>query len=353
MKNADRFDAACSAILSVSHEKEGIGTQGEKTLHAVFKRYYEPDPAFHEVKTGGFIADVRRDGRIVEIQTHGLYRMKKKLTAFLSDYDVTVVHPIPHTRTVRWIEGDGSFSPKRKSPKTGKYADAVSELLGIRDLLLHPRLSVVLSLCDCNDYKVRSGKVGRKRGAMRYERIPTALVSELRLSSPRDYLAFLPENKVTVVHPIPRARTVRWIEKDGSLSEKRKSPKTGKFTDAVSELLGIRDLLRDPHLTVVLSLVDCNDYKVRSGKVGRKRGAMRFERIPTALVSELRLSSPADYLAFLPPELPDVFTSADVARAGKLHRDDATSLLFLLYVVGVVDRIGKNEQRYYLYRRLL
>ena len=245
MNDPDRFSRACSTVLSTSHEKEGIGTQGEKTLHAVFKNYYEPDPAFHEVKTGSFIADIRRDNTIVEIQTHGLYRMKKKLTAFLPEYEVTVVHPIP------------------------------------------------------------------------------------------------------------RARTVRWIEKDGTLSEKRRSPKTGKYADAVSELLGIRDLLRDPHLTVILSLVDCNDYKVRSGKVGRKRGAMRFERIPTALVSELSLSSPADYLAFLPPDLPDVFTSADVARLGKLHRDDAGSLLFLLYAVGAVDRIGKNERRYYLYRRLL
>ena len=245
MNDPDRFSRACSTVLSTSHEKEGIGTQGEKTLHAVFKHYYEPDPAFHEVKTGGFIADIRRDGSIVEIQTHGLYRMKKKLAAFLPDYEVTVVHPIPH------------------------------------------------------------------------------------------------------------ARTVRWIEKDGTLSEKRRSPKTGKYADAASELLGIRDLLLDPHLSVVLSLVDCNDYKVRAGKVGRKRGAMRFERIPTGLVSELRLSSPADYLAFLPPDLPETFTSSDVARAGKLHRDDASSVLLLLHVVGAVERIGKNEQRYYLYRRLL
>lgn len=242
MNDADRFDAARSAVLSTAHEKTGIGTEGEKTLHAIFKRYYEPDPAFHEVKTDGFIADVRRDGRIVEIQTHGLYRMKKKLAAFLPVYDVTVVYPIPRVRTVRWIEPDGTLSDKRKSPKTGKYAAAASELLGIRDLLPHPRLTVVLSLCDCNDYKVRQGKVGRKRGAMRYERVPTALVSELSLSTPRDYLALLPEG------------------------------------------------------------------------------------------------------------LPDVFTSADVSKLGKLRRDDASALLLLLHHVGAVERVGKNERRYYLYR---
>lgn len=242
MTDADRFAAACSTVLSRSHEREGIGTQGEKTLHAVFKYYVEPDSSFHEVKTGGFIADIRRDGRITEIQTRGLYRMKKKLAAFLSDYDVTVVHPIPRTRTVRWIERDGGFSPKRKSPKTGK------------------------------------------------------------------------------------------------------------FTDAVRELLGIRGFLRHPRLTVVLSLVDCNDYKVRSGKVGRKRGAMRFERVPTALVSELRLSSPRDYLTLLPAGLPEIFTSADVSESGKLRRDDASSLLLLLFSLGVLERIGRNEKRRYLYR---
>ena len=242
MNDADRFASACSAVLSTAHEKEGIGTEGEKTLHAVFKTYYEPDPAFHEVRTGRFIADIRREGEIVEIQTAGLYRMKKKLAAFLPDYRVTVVHPIPRVRTVRWIERDGSFSDKRKSPKTGKYLDAVSELLGVRDLLAHPNLSVVLSL------------------------------------------------------------------------------------------------------------VDCNDYKVRSGKIGRKRGAMRFERIPTALVSELRLSTPRDYLTFLPADLPDVFTSADVVRLGKMHRDDATALLLLLFTLGAVERLGKDEKRYYLYR---
>ncbi|MBP5610941.1 MAG: hypothetical protein J6X72_06375, partial [Clostridia bacterium] len=112
-------------------------------------------------------------------------------------------------------------------------------------------------------------------------------------------------------------------------------------------------LLLHPRLSVVLSLVDSNDYKVRSGRVGRKRGAMRFERIPTALVSELRLTYPRDYLAFLPADLPETFTSADVARAGTLHRDDASSLLLLLFTVGVVERLDRNEQRYYLYRRLI
>ena len=242
MTDQDRFSRALSAVLSVSHERTGIGTQGEKNLHTVFKHYYEPDPLFHEIKTGGFIADIRRDGRITEIQTHGLYRLKKKLEFFLTDFDVTVVYPIA------------------------------------------------------------------------------------------------------------RRRTVTWIENDGTLSDKRKSPRIGRYTDAVAELSGIRDLLTDPRLTVVLSLVDCNDYKVRSGKVGRKRGAMRFERIPSALVSELVLASPRDYAAFLPPDLPDVFTSSDVAKAGKLHRDDATTLLTLLHSLGVVERLGRNEKRYYLYR---
>ena len=38
-----RFDQAAAKILSREHENHGIGTLGEKTLHAVVKNYVEPD----------------------------------------------------------------------------------------------------------------------------------------------------------------------------------------------------------------------------------------------------------------------------------------------------------------------
>ena len=43
------FNQAAAKILSREHENHGIGTLGEKTLHAVVKNYVEPDEDYHEV----------------------------------------------------------------------------------------------------------------------------------------------------------------------------------------------------------------------------------------------------------------------------------------------------------------
>ena len=50
----------------------GFGVLAEKSMHAVLKRFAEPDDNFHEVAMDGFFADICRDGRVTEIQTKRL-----------------------------------------------------------------------------------------------------------------------------------------------------------------------------------------------------------------------------------------------------------------------------------------
>ena len=46
------FVAACRAVQQTGRADQGVGTLGEKTLHAVLKRMIEPDMSRHEVKLG-------------------------------------------------------------------------------------------------------------------------------------------------------------------------------------------------------------------------------------------------------------------------------------------------------------
>ena len=64
-----RFEAARNKIVGTDREKKGIGTLGEKTLHAVLKHYFEPDSSFHEIRCGTFFADIFNAEGITEIQT--------------------------------------------------------------------------------------------------------------------------------------------------------------------------------------------------------------------------------------------------------------------------------------------
>ncbi|MBQ8288587.1 MAG: hypothetical protein IJX76_07445 [Clostridia bacterium] len=189
-----RFATAVSRV-EADRLREGIGTLGEKTLHAVLKHFYQPDPAFHEQKIGSYFADIAKDGEIIEIQTRGLYRLKKKITAFLQKgYAVTVVHPVPRTRWIYWIDGEGNLSNRRKSPKTGHPFAAAPELASLDELVGTPGLTFVVLLLDVEDFRNLDGwgKDG-KRGSTRFERMPVTYVEEIRLYEPEDWRRVFPD----------------------------------------------------------------------------------------------------------------------------------------------------------------
>lgn len=73
-----RFHDACHIVLEGRKPEQGIGTLGEKSLHAVLKRYYQPDECLHERKIGRMTADaILSDGSVLEIQTRGFYSLRK------------------------------------------------------------------------------------------------------------------------------------------------------------------------------------------------------------------------------------------------------------------------------------
>ena len=91
MIDNQRFLKALSRLMGSERERCGIGTLGEKTLHAVLKLYYEEDTQYHEQKIGCFYADIARNGKMTEIHTRNFYTLRKKLDFFLISHKVTMV----------------------------------------------------------------------------------------------------------------------------------------------------------------------------------------------------------------------------------------------------------------------
>ena len=207
-----------AARLAAQREptKGGIGTLGEKQLHAILKYYYEPDPVYHEVPLQGYVADIRTPERIIEIQTRSFNKLRQKLAVFLQEAPVSLVYPLPYRKWLRWIDPQsGEVSEPRKSPKTGQAAEACFELSMIQDLLTHPQLRVILLLLDVEEYRYLDGwSRDRKKGSSRAERLPLAIVEELCLDSPRDYLRLLPSG-------LPQNFTCAELAQAARLSTKR------------------------------------------------------------------------------------------------------------------------------------
>ena len=189
----ERFLKACAHIAEKERERNIIGTLSEKSIHAVLKEYYEPEGINQEIKIGSFYADIVGEDGIIEIQSHQLFKLQKKLDIFLEYSPVTVVHPIACETVIIWTDEKGNVIRKRKSPYKGTVYDALFELYGIKYTLDNPNMRVIIPVIKAKDY--RHQKVTR-RGRTKYskgDKIPFDIEEELILSCPDDYRVFIPD----------------------------------------------------------------------------------------------------------------------------------------------------------------
>ncbi|MDO4293586.1 MAG: hypothetical protein Q4C65_10215 [Eubacteriales bacterium] len=190
----ERFEAARQKIIGKTRERQGIGTLAEKTVHAVLKNYYEPREDCQEIPVEGCVADIFTGSEIMEIQTRSFDKLRGKLERFLPLYPVTVVYPIPHVKTLYWIDREsGELSKGRKSPLTGSPYLAFPELYKIKMFLKEPNLRIRLTLLDMEEYKLLDGwSRDKKKGSSRFDRIPVSIEREVELTCPQDYLQLIP-----------------------------------------------------------------------------------------------------------------------------------------------------------------
>lgn len=189
------FQRVCDEVIGQQPGMNGIGTLSEKTVHSVLKNYYSPESMNHEIKVGGFVADICNGHDIIEIQTRNFDKLRKKLEVFLNYYPVTIVYPIPHIKYLRWVNTEtGEISAPRKSPKLGTPYAIFRELYWIKNYLTLPNLNLKIVMMDLEEYRFLDGwSQDKKKGSSRCDRIPTDIVKEITISEPTDYKQLIPD----------------------------------------------------------------------------------------------------------------------------------------------------------------
>ncbi len=190
----------------------GIGTLNESQLHAALKLYCEPRAELHEMDIDGFVVDIVNERGFTEIQTRNFAAMKKKLGCLLERGVVTLVYPVAGLKWVLWTDPlTGEISPRRKSPKKVRPADAFYELWGIRELVSHPNFRLKVLVLELEEYKNLDGwGKDRKRNATRATRVPLDILDEIDITCPGELTILLPE--------LPRQFTTADIARSGCLS---------------------------------------------------------------------------------------------------------------------------------------
>lgn len=190
------FFNACEKARSHA-SGSGIGTLREKQLHSAIKFFIDENPAHHEVKVGKSIADVKNERGIFEVQTGAFGVMRNKLSVFLEDNEVTIVHPVANRkRLFRMDETTGEVSSPRLSPRRGSSFDIFSELYSLSELAWNQKLHILVLFIDMDEYRLigerRVGGRKSRKGYTRFDRLPVNLERAEYFASPKDYLDLLP-----------------------------------------------------------------------------------------------------------------------------------------------------------------
>ena len=174
--------------------------------------------------------------------------------------------------------------------------------------------------------------------------IHTSGFTQLKRKLPR----LLANHPVTLVHPIARDR---YLIKQGAQGAptRRKSPKHGSVFGIFSGLASIPTLLAHPNFALEVAITVEEEIRVPNPRLNRRRGGWTtIDRRLVEVLETHRIESMGSLFAMLDADLPEVFTSADLAAAMQAPRRLGQQAAFCLREAGVVEICGKtgNALRY-------
>lgn len=160
--------------------------------------------------------------------------------------------------------------------------------------------------------------------------------------------ALLPKHPVRLVHPIALEK---WIVRlpagsDDPLS-RRKSPKRGRREELFWELVRIPHLVGHPNLTLELVFTREEEIQREDGRGSwRRQGRSIADRRLLEVVERQQLNGPSDFLDFLPSDLPEPFTSRQLANSLRIRTNLAGKMIFCLKTMGLLTRTGQRGRAF-------
>lgn len=152
----------------------------------------------------------------------------------------------------------------------------------------------------------------------------------------------LGDYKVLLVHPVAVGT---WLAKPDK--PVRKSPKKGSVYSIFDELVSLPTLLDHPDLTLDVVLVEVTKHQVVDPKARRGRGGHRtVDRELREIVGVERFHNVDDLCRLLPDDLPDEFTTADLAKGAGVNRSTAQKMAYCFRPLGVFEQTGHTKAGY-------
>jgi len=158
------------------------------------------------------------------------------------------------------------------------------------------------------------------------------------------------QHRVHLLHPITLEKWIVQVDKKSSQTlSRRKSTTKGSLTDLFEELVRIPELITHENFTIEFPLIQEEEVRCKDGKGSkrRKRESLKDRRLVRVLESRV-FTSNFDFLALLPPTLPQPFSTKCLAQATGLPLYRCRQITYCLRKMDAIVVVGKrgNELLY-------
>jgi hypothetical protein len=151
------------------------------------------------------------------------------------------------------------------------------------------------------------------------------------------------QHRVRLVAPLPLVRTIIRLSEKGEPLSARRSPRRGRVEDIFTRLVSIPSLLCHPHFELELLLTHQDELRVyRHGRAFRRHGWVVAGRRLVSVEQSIRIASPDQAARLLPPSLPELFDTAQLAEAAAIERRLAQQMAYCLRAMGVLHTTGRR-----------
>jgi hypothetical protein len=159
----------------------------------------------------------------------------------------------------------------------------------------------------------------------------------------RKLQTLLNQRRVCLVYPVAKEKLIVKLDKSGRVASNRKSPKEGHPLELFNELLGIPDIINHENFSLEVLMVKVEEIRCDDGKGSWRRGGVSIkDRRLLEVYERLQFNTCADFIRFLPEDLPRPFSNKDLARGLGRSIYLARKVSYCLKKMGLIKEVGKK-----------
>ncbi|MEK7474799.1 MAG: hypothetical protein AAB152_04100 [Candidatus Coatesbacteria bacterium] len=153
--------------------------------------------------------------------------------------------------------------------------------------------------------------------------------------------ALTADHRIRLVYPVAKRKWIVKVSKRGKVLSRKPSPRKGRAEDVFNELISMPDLIGKRNFSLDVLLIEQEDLRCDDGKGSWwRKGVSTVDTRLVQVLGRIELDQPGDYLQFIPKELANPFTNAELADAAGLPVDLARKTTYCLRKAGLLREGG-------------